>query len=95
MESQGSDIAPARLAADTSRDIEDRQIDAWRRMSSVDIARTLNAAWTTGSQLAWFGMKDRFPTASDHELRVRVAVLMMGRDVASRIYPDALALLDS
>lgn len=95
MESRGPDLARARLSTDASRDIEERQIEAWRRMSSVDIARTLNAAWTTGSQLAWCGMKDRFPTASDHELRVRVAVLMMGRDVASRIYPDALALLDS
>jgi len=86
-------LARARLSADTARDIEDRQVEAWRRLSSVEVAQTLNAAWSAGIQLAWFGLKERFPTASDKELRVRLAVLMLGRDVAARIHPDANALV--
>lgn len=93
MDSQGPDVARARLSSDTTRDIEDRQIETWRHMSSVEIAQTLNAAWVAGSQLAWLGLKDRFPAAPDDELRIRLAVLMLGPDVASRIYPLTGALL--
>jgi hypothetical protein len=87
------DLDRARLSEDTARTIEDWQVEAWRRMTSVEIAQTLNAAWTAGMQLAWFGLKDRFPSASDNELRVRLAVLILGRDLASRLYPDAVAWL--
>jgi hypothetical protein len=95
METGEPDRPRARLSADTTRDIEERQADGWRRMSSLDVARTLNAAWTAGSQLAWFGLKDRFPTASDEELRVRLAVLTLGADLARRIHPNAGDFLDA
>jgi hypothetical protein len=90
----GSDVVRARLSEDTTREAEDRQIEAWRHMSSVEIAETLNAAWSAGSQIAWFGLKDRFPAASDDELRARLAVVMLGRDVACRIHAGARDLPD-
>jgi hypothetical protein len=80
---------------DTARDVEDRQVEAWRRLSSVEVAETLNAAWSAGTQIARFGLRDRFPAASEDELRVRLAVLMLGRDLAARVYPDAGAFLDA
>jgi len=86
--------ARARLSADTTRDIEDRQIEQWRNLSSVNVAQRLNAAWTAGMHLAWFGLTDRFPAASDEELRVRLAILLLGRDLAARMYPHADALSD-
>ncbi len=95
MASGTPDHQRARLSADTSRAIEDQQVDAWRRMSSVDIAHALSAAWSAGTQLAWFGLKDRFPDATDDELRVRYAVMTLGRDLAVRMYPHARTLIDS
>lgn len=90
----GSDVARARLSEDTTREIEDRQIDAWRHMSSVEIADTLNAAWTAGFQIAWFSLKDQFPGASDDELQMRLAVVMLGRDLACRVHPGVRDLTD-
>ena len=93
MDPDASDVARARLSADTSRDIEERQAEAWRGLSSIDVARTVNAACSAGFQIAWFSLKDRFPAASDDELRVRLAALMLGPDLAARIYPDSAPLL--
>lgn len=88
-----SGAASVRLSADTSRDIEDRQVEAWRRLSSVEVAAVLNSAWAAGSQLTWFSVKDRYPTAADDELRIRVAAVMLGPELAARIYPESGALL--
>jgi hypothetical protein len=93
MQAHASGAASARLSADTSRDIEDRQVEAWRRLSSVEVAAVLNGAWAAGSQLAWFSVKDRYPTASDDELRVRVASVMLGPELAARLYPESGAWL--
>jgi hypothetical protein len=90
----GPDTVRARMSADTARDVEDRQVEAWRRLSSVEVAQTLNAAWSAGTQIARLSVKDRFPAASEDELRVRLAVLILGRDLAARVYPDAGALLE-
>lgn len=94
MEPHVVEDARAILSADGTRGIELRQVEAWRRMSSVDIAAAVNAAWAAGTQLAWYGMKDRFPSATDEELRQRIALQRLGPDLAVCIYPDAVALVD-
>jgi hypothetical protein len=38
--------------------------------------------------MAWIGLRERFPQADDHELRVRLAVQTLGRDLALRIHPE-------
>jgi hypothetical protein len=78
--------------SDTTPDIDARLIEAWRQMTSVEIAAHLNAAWRAGQQLTWFSVKERYPDASDDELRIRVAVERLGWDLAIRIHPEAARL---
>ena len=58
------------------------------------LIRTINVAPMPGRQLAWFGMKDRFPSASDEELRLRIVIQRIGPDLAVRVYPAASAFID-
>lgn len=78
--------------SDTAPDIDARLIEAWRRMSSVEIAAHLNAAWRAGQQLTWFSLKEQFPDASDDELNIRVAVERLGWELAARVHPAAARL---
>jgi hypothetical protein len=94
MVTRSPDEAPARLTADGTRAIEDLQFEGWRQWSSVETAQMLNAAWRAGNQLAWFGLKDRFPGAPERELRLRLTIETLGPDLACRIHPEARALLD-
>jgi hypothetical protein len=64
-------------------------------MSSIEIARTLRAAWSAGRRMAWIGLRERFPRADDHELRVRLAVQTLGRDLACRIHPEVARYPDA
>ncbi len=61
-------------------------------MSSIEIAQTMRAAWSAGRRMAWIGLRDRFPAAADEELRVRLAVQVLGPELAVRVYPDAARL---
>ena len=76
------------LSRDTSQEAEARQLEAWRQMSSIEIAETIRAAWSAGRRVAWVGLCERFPLADEDELRVRLAVQVLGRDLARRIHPD-------
>lgn len=84
----------ARLSVDTSRAVEARQVEGWRRMSSVEVAETITAAWHAGTKLAWLGLKERYPDASDEELRLRQAVMTLGRSLAERVHPAVRTLAD-
>jgi hypothetical protein len=82
------------ISSDTSREAEARQLEGWRRMSSIEIARTIRAAWSAGQRMAWIGLRERHPDAQDDELRVRFAVQMLGPELALRIHPDASRYVD-
>lgn len=86
---------PEPLSSDTSPEAEARQLEAWRGMSSIEIARTIRAAWSAGRRIAWIGLRERFPHADDHELRVRLAVQTLGRDLALRIHPEVARYPDA
>ncbi len=64
-------------------------------MSSIEIARTITAAWSAGQHMARIGLRERFPEAQDDELRVRLALQMLGVELASKIHPDAPRYADS
>ena len=84
-----------RLAGDTSPEAEARQLEAWRRRSSVEIAQTIRAAWLAGRRMAWIGLRERFPLANEDELRARLAVQLLGADLARRVHPDIDRYLDA
>ena len=85
----------ARLAADTSAEIEERQIQAWREMSPADKAALVAGLTNATIVLARAGLRERHPGASDRELFLRLAILTLGRDLAGQAYPDARSLADA
>jgi hypothetical protein len=82
------------LAADTSPEVEQRQILFWRGLSPADKAALITAASLTAERLALAGIHARHPHASDRELFLRLAVLKLGLERAIEVYPDAAALDD-
>ena len=59
-----------------------RQTPPWRKM---EIFCELNAA---AREIAWQGLKSRFPQASEAELRRRMADLLLGEELASKVYGE-------
>ena len=77
-----------RLADDTPRDIEQRQIEGWRRMTAHEKARLIVALSQATRDMALAGIRDRHPQASPREVFLRLAILTLGRDLAGRAYPE-------
>jgi hypothetical protein len=78
---------PGVLAADTSVDVERRQIDRWRSLSTVERLALVNGASRDARTLALAGLRARYPLASDRELVARFARLTLGETLARRAYP--------
>ena len=90
-------VSPARqavLSADTSVEIEDRQIEAWRRMSPAERLQVARDVTRAVNELALAGIRHRYPHASERECFLRLAAIRLGADTVRRIYPDAVALSD-
>lgn len=82
------------LAADTTADIEHRQVDAWRRLSPLERLRLVSEATRAVLNLSLAGIRRRHPHASERECFLRLAAIMLGVDTARRVYPDAAQLGD-
>ena len=52
----------------------------------------VGAATAAVRELAMAGLRARHPSAGERELFLRYAILTIGLDAATRIYPDALPL---
>ena len=76
------------LAADTSPAIEARQIEAWRRMTPTEKAAVVTGLTRATFDLALAGIRQRYPDASPRDQFLRRAVLLHGRELAARAYPD-------
>lgn len=57
-----------------------RETPAWRK---VEMMESLNQG---ARQLALMGLRQRFPDASPEELQRRLASILLGDDLASRVY---------
>ena len=82
------------LSADTDAAIEDRQVQAWRRLSPAERLQLANEASRAVTELALAGIRRRYPNASERECFLRLAAIRLGVDMARRLYPDAAALTD-
>lgn len=82
------------LSADTTADIEQRQVDAWRRLSPIQKLKLVSD--TTGAvvNLSLAGIRRRHPQASERECFLRLAAILLGVDAARRVYPDAAQVSD-
>ena len=61
-----------------------REIPAWRKM---EMLAQLNAA---ARILALSGLRQRHPNASESELRRRMAALLLGDEIAQKVYGDLI-----
>ena len=80
-------------STDTSSDIERLQIERWRQMSAAQKGAIVTGLTQAVYDLARAGVTHRYPTASPREQFLRLAIVILGRDLAGVVYPD-IALLD-
>jgi hypothetical protein len=81
-------------AIDTSDEAFGLQIEALRAMSAADRVELTAALCRATLQLMDAGIAARYPLASDRERFLRRAVLLLGRELATRVYPDTAGLID-
>ena len=84
----------AALSDDTAADIEQRQVDAWRRLSPVERLRLVSDTTRAVMDLSLAGIRRRHPQASERECFLRLAAIRLGVDTTRRVYPDAADLTD-
>ncbi len=76
------------LSSDTHPKMEALQIQLWRQASpsrKMHMLAQLNASAKT---LALMGLRARFPQASEAELHRRLAGLLLGEELACKVYGE-------
>lgn len=84
------DSAP--LATDSSRDAERQLIERWRGMTAEQKLLVSLQMSKTVRELALAGVRSRFPNADPREQLLRLAVVMLGPELAVAAYPEIAAL---
>jgi len=82
----------AALSRDTSRQAEEMQVELWRGMSPQSKVQAVSALTRSVLQLSLAGIRQRFPGATDHECKIRLARLTLGPELAERVYPESSKL---
>ena len=81
------------LTLDTLPDIESRQLESWRQMSAAQKAETVSGLTRASYAMTCAGVRQRHPDASPREHFLRVAVIVLGPDLARLAYPDAAEVI--
>jgi len=76
------------LYSDTHPKIEQMQIELWRQASPTRKMHMLAQLNASARILALAGLCSRFPQASEIELRRRLADLILGEELARRVYGE-------
>lgn len=69
---------------DTDARVEERQLEAWRRMTPAQKLRVVSELVRASEELALAGLKQRHPAATGRELELRLAALRLERDLMVR-----------
>lgn len=69
---------------DTDPAVEERQLEAWRRMTPAEKLRIVSELVRASEELALAGLKQRHPGATCRELDLRLAALRLERDLMVR-----------
>lgn len=78
----------SRLFPDTHPDMEALQIRLWREASPTRKMHMLAQLNASARLLALMGLRARYPQAGEAELRRRLAGLLLGEDLARKVYGD-------
>jgi hypothetical protein len=87
-------VTPLPLSLDTAPEVESRQIDAWRVMPAVEKAALVTGLTRAAFAMTAAGVRHRHPDATPFEQFLRVAVIVLGPELAQKAYPDAAQVID-
>lgn len=87
-------MTPSPLSLDTDPDIERRQIDAWRRMPAAEKAALVTGLTRAAFAMTAAGVRHRHPDAAPREQFLRVAVIVLGPELAQKAYPEAATVIE-
>lgn len=76
------------LSSDTHPKMEALQIQLWRQASPTKKMHMLAQLNASAHTLALAGLRSRFPQASEAELRRRMANLILGEELAQKVYGE-------
>lgn len=71
---------------DTHPKMEEYQLELLRKAPAWKKADMAGQMFMTMKQLALQGLKNRFPQASEDELRRRLADVLLGEELAEKVY---------
>jgi hypothetical protein len=74
------------MLSDTSPEAEDVLFDLARRTPPWRKVELVGEMYRMVRDLAWSGLQQRYPEATQIELRRRLADLLLGRELAARVY---------
>lgn len=76
------------LYSDTHPKMEALQIQLWRQANPTRKMHMLAQLNASVRMLALAGLRSRYPHASEAELRRRLAGLLLGEDIARKVYGE-------
>ena len=71
---------------DTPAAVEALVVDRWREMSALDRFEQVAAMNESCGRMAEAGVRVRYPSAAEDEVRLRVLALRLGRDLMIAVY---------
>ena len=85
---QPADSHSSALSSDTSPKMEALQIQLWREASPTRKMQMLAQLNASARALALAGLRSRYPQASETEIRRRLADLLLGEELARKVYGE-------
>ena len=76
------------LSSDTHPKMEALQIQLWRQASPTRKMHMLAQLNESARTLALMGLRSRYPLANETELRRRLADLLLGEELARKVYGE-------
>ena len=76
------------LYSDTHPKMEALQIQLWRQASPTRKMNMLAQLNKSARLLALTGLRSRYPQISEAELRFKLAVLLLGEELAQKVYGE-------
>ena len=76
------------LSSDTHPKMEALQIELWRQASPTQKMHMLAQLNASVSMPALAGLRSRYPNAKEDELRRRLADLLLGEELARKLYGE-------
>jgi hypothetical protein len=76
------------LSSDTHPEMEALQVQFWQQASPTRKMQMLAQLNASARILALTGLRSRYPQANEAELRRRLAGLLLGEELASKVYGE-------